>query len=149
MLLQQKRPSRFWEGLSTYSYTYFLFFLCPDPEIVADIINSAGGKGDAQHQKEHIDKPAAGGINVLKDGKGTLYIGGDVEAVYFIPINEIEALRHSAGDVVDDDPLKIRAVIVANTLTQIEIKTEENEGHMPKIGMGSQGDNGVLNAAGL
>ena len=131
------------------SHTYFFFLTCFYPEIVADIINSAGGKGDAQHQKEHIHKPAAGGINVLKDRKRALHIRGDVEAVYLIPINEIEALGHSAGNIVDDDAFYVGAAVVTDTLTQIEIKTDENEDHMPDIGMGSQGDNGVLDTAWL
>ena len=114
---------------------------------MADGINNTGGKGDAQHQKEHIHKPAAGGINVLKDSKGTLHIGGDVEAVYFIAENEIEALRHYAGNIVDNDAFCVGAAVVADTLTQIEIKADEYEDHMPDIGVGSEGDDGVLNTA--
>ena len=132
-----------------FLHTYFFFFTRLDPEIITDRINNAGSNCNTQHQQEHIHKPAAGGINVLKDRKRALHIRGDVEAVYLIPINEIEALGHSAGNIVDDDAFYVGAAVVTDTLTQIEIKTEENEGHMPKIGMGSQGDNGVLDTAWL
>ena len=130
-------------------YTCFLFLALLYPEIVTDGINNTGGKGNAKHQKKHIDKPAAGGINVLKNSKRTSHIGGNVEAVYLISKNEIEALRHNAGDIVDDNALEIRAAFLADPLAQVEIKTDKDQEHMPDIGVGSQGDNGVLNAAGL
>ena len=42
------------------SILYFFFGGAFYSDKIAYIIDDRGGNGDAQHQKEHIDKPAAG-----------------------------------------------------------------------------------------
>ena len=132
-----------------YYTLYFFFCGAFYPNEIAHIIDDCGGKGDAQHQQEHIDKPAAGGINVLKDCQGTLHIGGDVETVDLISVNKIEALGNCAGNIIDNDALYVAAAFCTDAFVQIKIQTDENKGHMPEIGVDSQGDNGMVNTAGL
>ena len=131
------------------SILYFFFGGAFYSDKIAYIIDDRGGNGDAQHQKEHIDKPAAGSINILEYCQGTLHIGGDIKAVDFISVNKIEALGNSAGNIIDNDAFYVAAAFGADAFAQIKIQTDKNKGHMPEIGVGGQGNNGMVNTAGL